>query len=485
MEIKHYDFPGRTLGIYRRMSDPAKATIWFCVCNILQKGIALLSTPVFTRIMTTGQYGTYTLYQSWISLISIFATLNLQSGVLNNGLTHHSDEKNELVVSFQSLSSTVTLLLFVVYLSALPFFSSLMQLPAPLIFVMFIQMFFEPAFLYWSVEQRYDYKYRKLVAVTLLMSFASVIIGIVSVLLAGQKDYARVISYAAVTAAVGFLFYIRNCIRSGMVVSVKYWKFALNFSIPLIPHFLASTILNQADRIMIGRMAGKEQAAVYGIAYTLSMMMMIVVNAVGNTYVPYMYKSMKNKEYDKLPKITDILVFMVAGLVLCSVLFGPELLALFASGEYYEARWIIPPVALSVYFSFVYTIYGNIEFYFQKTFFIMAASIMAALVNIALNYVFIGIFGYLAAGYTTLASYILFAFCHYIFSNRIMRENGIRRLFHDRLVLALSVFMVAVMLAFTMLYPFPIIRYAILASVLAGGFVGRKKIIQAYRMLKG
>ena len=49
----------------------------------------------------------------------------------------------------------------------------------------------------------------------------------------------------------GKAFYIRD-----------YWRFALAFNIPLIPHYLSSQILNQADRIMIGNMIGKGEAAI-------------------------------------------------------------------------------------------------------------------------------------------------------------------------------------------------------------------------------
>ena len=54
----------------------------------------------------------------------------------------------------------------------------------------------------------------------------------------------------------------------------------------------------------------------------------------------------------------------------------------------------------------------------------MQASLIAAAANIALNYVFIGMFGYVAAGYTTLFCYILYAIGHYVVSRRVLRlEN--------------------------------------------------------------
>ena len=58
---------------YKDMSQPVKASFWFTVCNILNKGIALISTPVFVRILTTDEYGDYSVFQSWYSILVIFA----------------------------------------------------------------------------------------------------------------------------------------------------------------------------------------------------------------------------------------------------------------------------------------------------------------------------------------------------------------------------------------------------------------------------
>ena len=51
---------------------------------------------------------------------------------------------------------------------------------------------------------------------------------------------------------------------------------------------------------------------------------------------------------------------------------------------------------------FMYQIFANVEFYFEKNKFIMLASIFSAGFNVFLNYIFIKELGYIAAGYTTL-----------------------------------------------------------------------------------
>ena len=67
---------------YGKISIPVKASLWFVICSILQKGIALITVPVFTRLMTTEQYGFFSTYTSWYSIILVFTSLNLYYGVL-------------------------------------------------------------------------------------------------------------------------------------------------------------------------------------------------------------------------------------------------------------------------------------------------------------------------------------------------------------------------------------------------------------------
>ena len=56
----------------------------------------------------------------------------------------------------------------------------------------------------------------------------------------------------------------------------------------------------------------------------------------------------------------------------------------------------------------------------------MAASMAAAGANVVLNFIFIRLFGYIAAGYTTLACYMLYSVGHYIVSKRILVNEGIQ-----------------------------------------------------------
>ena len=55
------------------LSLPVKASIAFMLCSFLQRGISTLTTPIFTRILTTEQYGYYNIFNSWLENFKTFA----------------------------------------------------------------------------------------------------------------------------------------------------------------------------------------------------------------------------------------------------------------------------------------------------------------------------------------------------------------------------------------------------------------------------
>ena len=86
---------------YIDLSPPVKAALWFTICSIIQKGISLMSIPIFTRILTTEQYGTYSLYQAWYDIVKLFATLNIYAAVFNNGMVKFENDRDRFTSSMQ------------------------------------------------------------------------------------------------------------------------------------------------------------------------------------------------------------------------------------------------------------------------------------------------------------------------------------------------------------------------------------------------
>lgn len=470
---------------YKSIPIPVKASLWSAICSFMQKGISMITMPIFTRLLTTEQYGLYTVYQSWYSVISIFATLNLSAGVFYNGMVKYEGDRARYTSAMQGLTTVVTACLFVIYLVLHAFWNEFFGISSLLMIAMFIELFFVPAYQLWAAKQRFDYAYKQLIVFTTVIAVMSPLIGVITVLSTDYKAEARVLSYVGVQICVGFVLYIYNLIHGRTLYVKKYWHFALAFNIPLIPHYLSMSILAQADRIMISQMVGTSEAAIYGVAYNISQLMILVTTAISSSFNPYSYKALKAEKYDKIKKSANLLLLLVAGAVAFMACFGPELIKIFATEEYYDARWIIPPVSLSVYFVFLYPLFSNVEFYFEKNKFVTVASTVGAMLNLILNYFAIPIFGYIAAGYTTLICYIMFVVAHYICYLKVLDEKAPGVQVYDmKYIIFLSISLVAFVLNIVFFYDLIIIRYGVILLIFMLLLVKRNDVIGVIKGLK-
>ncbi|MFW2488468.1 lipopolysaccharide biosynthesis protein [Clostridium chromiireducens] len=470
---------------YNKMSAPMKASIWFVICSVIQKSIATITVPIFTRILTEEQYGLYTVYQSWYGILIIFATLNLYAGVFNNGMIKFENDRNCFQSSLIGLSSVLTSVLLMIYLLFHNLFNEFMGLTTPLVLAMFVDFFCSVGLSFWTTRNKFEYKYRSLIIVTILIAVLTSVLGIAGVLLTEYKAEARILSIVIVQVIFGGTLYILS-VRSGKKIYVKkYWNFALAFNLPLIPHYLSMSVLNQADRIMISKMVGNDKAAIYSVAYSVAMLMTIITQSINNSYVPWTYKALREKRYNDLRKNSNMLLALVGGMSLFVMIFAPEVIAVFAGGNYMEAIFAIPPVAGSVYFMFLYPLFCNIEFYYEQNKFIMVASSVGAVLNIILNWIAIPLFGYIVAGYTTLICYIIFAVVHYTFMKKICKSKEIKEDLYDfKFITIFSCLYCGVIAFISFTYSNTILRYVIIAILVIVIIIMREKIRALFQAIK-
>lgn len=445
----------------------------------------MITVPIFTRLLSTDEYGIYSIYLSWLNILTVFTSLNLYYGVFNNAMLKYENDRDRYTSAMQGLVIVMTSLSFAIYLLGAKKFNELLGLGTVFVVLMFVEMLVTPALQFWSARQRFAYKYKLLVIVTLAKSLMNPLIGILAVWVNSDKALARVASVVAVETAFcgSVMFY--QFIKGKAFYVREYWKYAVGFNLPLIPHYLSGSILNQGDRVMIDNIVGKSAVGIYSVAYNVGMLMQIFTNAINSAFTPWMYISLKEKKYKEIKKVSNSLLLLMAALVCLLMAFAPEVIRIFASEAYYEAIYVIPPIVASVFFIFMYALFSNMEFYFEKNKFIMVASIGAAILNVILNAVFIPIFGYFAAGYTTLASYVVYCFSHYIFSIMICKEKIAGETIYDgKFILVLSVLVVASAVSFSTLYRFVFARYIIIVVAGALMIIKRQVIIDQLKLLK-
>lgn len=463
---------------YSSITKPIKASIWFTICSFLQKGIAFLTVPLFSRLLTTDQYGMFNVYQSWLSIISVFATLNLSSGVFYNGMLKYEKEKNEYISSMQGLSTCVTFCVFLIFFCFYNKLELFINLPFIVLFAMFIDAILIPAFNFWSAKQKFEFKYKNLVLISLLYSIMNPTFGILAILFSENKGIARILSVAFVEFFIYGGIYLNNIYKGKKFFDKKYWKFALSFNIPLVPHYLSQIILGQSDRIMINYFCGTDKAGIYSIAFSVAMIMNVLSQSIISSLTPWIYQKIKKKEYLDIEKNTNFLLFFLGTVILIIVLLAPEIISIIAPPEYYEAIWIVPAVALNTYFMFVYELFSDVEFYFEKNLFVAVGSIIAAVANIILNYIFIRKYGFIAAGYTSMFCYFIYCLAHYIFMKIVCRKFlNHKKIYNEKIIFIITLILLFCSFLIMLTYKMFVLRYIIIIFIIFIFIIKRKLFI--------
>lgn len=445
---------------YKSLSKPAKASLWFVICSVIQKGIAFIVTPIFTRLLLPEQYGIYNLYTTWLGVSTIFITFNMSLGIFNNAMVKYEKDRDRYISSMLGLMLVTSIIAIIIYVIFKDLINKITGLSTFIMVAMLLRIMFTPAQNYWNAYQRYTFNYIALIFLTLVMAFFTPLISVLLIKFADMQADGRVLSALIVQIIIGGSLWIVQFKRGKKLYIKEYWRFALGLGVPLIPHYLSQIILNSSDKIMISKICGDDDVGYYSVAYSIGMVIQLFSTSINNSLIPWTYQQLKIKSYDLLNKIVNLLLVFFALIILLFIAFGPEFVKIMAPIEYYSARWVIPPVAGSVFFMFLYTIFGNVEFYFGKTKQIALASTVCAFANVVLNLIFIPVFGFVAAGYTTLICYICFSLFHYYMMKKICSKEmpGIN-VYSSKFILLLSITFIVAIIIFAILYDYAVLRY--------------------------
>lgn len=472
---------------YKMLPAPAKASLWFIVCGFLQKGIAFLTTPVFTRIMSEEAYGQYSSYMAWMNIFTVIASLNLSAGVYTRGLVKYEDDEGDFSSSMITLSTVCIAIVFLVIMICYKVINKFTDLSVFLLIIMFVEIWETAVFHFWSNRERVNYRYKKLVVLTLIYVLFSQMLSVVAIMNIGANKQveARTVSIAICGFIIFTPMFISILKKGKKYYSKFYWTYALKFNLPLVPHYLSQIVLNESDKLMIKSICGANYTGYYSVAYSVSMIMLIFNNSVSGVMNPWIYKSIKNGDYKKIGQISYYILAVIALINFLLIAIAPEVLVIIAPDSYQQALWVIPPVTASVYFMFLYNLFATFEYYFEKTHYVMLSSLMCAVTNVVLNYIFIAKYGFIAAGYTTLACYILVSLLHYIFMRKTCKKhlNNVK-VYNFLIILAIGFCLMVAGGIMMLLYPMWYIRYSMLMLVALFIFAYRKRFIKLFLEFK-
>jgi len=234
--------------------------------------------------------------------------------------------------------------------------------------------------------------------------------------------------------------------------------------------------MNQLDHIMINKIDGSSNAAIYSLAYSIGLLPNMLTLALNNALLPWIYRMIETNNVPRIKKVTNSIACILSFGIVLLMLLAPEIVRIFAPESYQSTIYVIPMIAASTFAIYIYTVLSDIEIYYSATRYIMIGSIIATVFNAVSNYIFISKYGYIAAGYTTLASFFIILIMYYIQYRTISRDNRTHYI-DNRFLLILMGLVTITALVSPLVYRNIIARYAIIIFILIVLLLFRKHII--------
>lgn len=392
-----------------------KITILNILSTFMLQGIAFITTPIFTRLLGTTQYGIYSLFNSWVLILTCLMGLCISSSI-GTGLYTFKDK----YISFRNsvlLSSTIICLLEIVAIVLLsPLLTKAISFSVGLVLVIAITAFSHYVVNFAQMSFIYEKKAGSNFILSVSLSIISVLFSIFLIYRAGTESrylgriYGVAITYFLAAIIVWLLLFTKK--PTG--IKKEYLKYGIIVGFPIVFHSLSQQILGQSDRVMM-QMFGISTAeiGIYSLFYTLSSVLATVLGALNNSWCPFYYDDVNEEKWELLDKKCKNYIELFTVLGVGFLLLSREVSYFMADESYWSGINVIPVLSFAVYFTFMYQFPVNFEFFHKKTKIIAIGTVGAGILNIILNAFMIPMWGMYGAAISTALSYLALFFAHF------------------------------------------------------------------------
>jgi O-antigen/teichoic acid export membrane protein len=400
----------------------AKESLVYGLSGYISKSISLFLLPLYTAVLTPEDYGILDL----LGTIVIISTFLIVSGTDTSvGYFYfrreHINERNLIICSSMyvrllfSLAALVVIILISGYLSKLLFGKEL----SIFIIVTGISIVFQSFHSFLFNLLRLEFRIWLYTILSTLNVLSSILLTIYFVLILKQGVWgaiiAQTISYGLIF--IWTLFYVIK--RYGYNYSWQWMKDILSYGFPLIGTGVAYWVLNSTDRYFLAHYADLSSVGIYAVGSKLASIVGIIGGALQISWGPYamdiQYEKNAKEIYAKVFQIYFIFnIFLILGISM----FAADILKVFTQPDYYSARSVVPFLCTSVFLVsgyFIVSIGINLTKKVQHTIWI---TIIAALLNILMNYLLTPRFGAIGAAFCIMISNLLIFLLTYAVSQR-------------------------------------------------------------------
>ena len=410
-----------------RLGSLAKQTAIYGLSSIIGRFLNYLLVPIHTHRMAaeSGGYGIVTNLYAYTALLLVILTFGMETTFFRfsnkEGVNPNKAFSTAgLSVGFVSL---VFLLLVSVFLQ--PIASALDYATHPeFVEIMAIIVAFDAFQSILFARLRYENRPLKFMALKLSFIIMSLMLNLFIFYLAPylKQHYPTMMEWYQASYQVGYIF-IANLICTvlvtfGFIPEIKKLKSGIDF--PLLKQMLNYTwpilllglagILNQvADKIVFKKIVpgleGEEQLGIYGACVKIAMIMAMITQAFRYAYEPFVFGGKSDKN-DKLlqAKVMNYFIIFTLLAFLAVVMYMP-ILKYLVGEDYHSGLRVVPIVMMAEIFM---GIYFNLSFWYKltdKTWWGAVFSGIGCAVLLAINFIFVPKYGYMACAWGGFAGY--------------------------------------------------------------------------------
>lgn len=195
-----------------------KSGIWYTLANFLTAASAFLATPIFTRLLTQEQFGMYNNFTSWQSILAILCTFNVAASLV---CARYDYENNLDQYIFSAIGmSAVSVLICTLLLNLFSGWSqNFFSLSMTYLNLMMAHIFFMKVFEMFQAQQRYFFKYRLQVILSVWSTLLSLGLSLLLVTHMENKLSGRIIGSVLPGIIIGFFFFFFFSLKVGVCVS--------------------------------------------------------------------------------------------------------------------------------------------------------------------------------------------------------------------------------------------------------------------------
>jgi len=199
----------------------------------------------------------------------------------------------------------------------------------------------------------------------------------------------------------------------------KYIKMGIQLGIPLLVHAIATQILIQSDKIIIGKMVSISAVGIYSAAVNVVSIPNTLLNSIENSWSPWFLHNISVSNYKSIEDKNNKIISLFFIFIIIFMLVSPDLIKIMLNKEYWEALYVLLPLSMAVFTELIYLIPLNLELYYKKSNMLWLYTSLSVVFNIVLDILCIKYFGYLAGAYVTCASRFFLFVLHYLRAKHI------------------------------------------------------------------